>query len=709
VFFAALAGFCLLCQTCLAAPRSPLAAPRSPIAEPAAPPAGASAPRFALTPVNPALTSYLRMGRLDRLRSRLGQQGLGLMPSPIDFSYLRGASRAVDAAVYPGSYDLRTLGKVGPVEDQGDTGTCWAFASFGSLESALLPADPESFSEDNLALNSGFDYDPYDGGGNSLMATAYLARWAGPVAAAQDAFDDGITPPGLTADKHVQEALYLPSRVNALDDGAIKSAVMDYGAVYTGMFADDGMEGSTTSAAYNAAKYAYCYTGSDQPNHAVDIVGWNDAYPAADFSSRPPGNGAFIVRNSWGSNWGDKGYFYVSYYDACIGYQQSPACEDDANTVFDDAEPITNFSDIYQYDPLGWTDTLGYSSDTAWFANHFTARTSDQLSAVSFYAAEPGSSYTLFASVGSSPVLTAAGSGSLPTAGYHTVALSSPVQLAGGQGFVVAVELTTPGYDAPIPLETCIDGYSSGATAAPGESFVSPDGVTWTDLTSDADSADDNVCLKAFTRDSQAPPSDVTAPTTTVIPANRYELNYWNNTACHFTFTAIDNMGGSGIADTQTRLDKGNWMAWGRGTVFTVTAPADHADDGRHVFLVRSTDVAGNVAIAKTFSLAIDTRRPSSQTPAAALVRRGSFATVRFRVLDARPSAGCCRVVIVVKSMTGRQELTFSPSPWYKTGSLVSYRFRCRLPRGRYRFFVTAWDGAGNRSAKPACNHLTVS
>jgi hypothetical protein len=59
--------------------------------------------------------------------------------------------------------------------------------------------------------------------------------------------------------------------------------------------------------------------------------------------------------------------------------------------------------------------------------------------------------------------------------------------------------------------------------------------------------------------------------------------------------------------------------------------------------------------------------------------------------------------------MTGRQELTFSPSPWYKTGSLVSYRFRCRLPRGRYRFFVTAWDGAGNRSAKPACNHLTVS
>ena len=56
------------------------------------------------------------------------------------------------------------------------------------------------------------------------MATAYLARWAGPVAASQDAYGDGITPAGLVAEKHVQDVLYLPPRTGSSDNDAIKSA-----------------------------------------------------------------------------------------------------------------------------------------------------------------------------------------------------------------------------------------------------------------------------------------------------------------------------------------------------------------------------------------------------------------------------------------------------------------------------------------------------
>ena len=67
-------------------------------------------------------------------------------------------------------------------------------------------------------------------------------------------------------------------------------------------------------------------------------------------TDQPPGNGAFIVRNSWGTGWGDAGYFYVSYYDTNFGYGE--------NAVFDDAEPTSNYNAIYQYDPLGWTDEL---------------------------------------------------------------------------------------------------------------------------------------------------------------------------------------------------------------------------------------------------------------------------------------------------------------------------------------------------------------
>lgn len=64
-------------------------------------------------------------------------------------------------------------------------------------------------------------------------------------------------------------------------------------------------------------------------DHAVTIVGWDDTYSVENFSEghQPEGPGAWIVKNSWGAqsnsfphkgNWGDEGYFYLSYYDRSI-------------------------------------------------------------------------------------------------------------------------------------------------------------------------------------------------------------------------------------------------------------------------------------------------------------------------------------------------------------------------------------------------------
>jgi C1A family cysteine protease len=713
VLFATLVAFGLICQSSLASTRAPIATSGARATASGARATASGTQTFSLAPLSPAYTRYLRMRSLSRSSLRRDAHGLGYIPSPIDFSYLsRAGARSVTLGAYPISYDLRDLGRLTDIEDQGQTGCCWTFATMGSLESGLLPSDPESFSEDNLALNSGFDSalagadSAYNSGGNALMSTAYLTSWAGPVLASQDAFDDGYTPDGLVAAKHVQDVLYLPARTSSSDNDAIKAAIMTYGAVYTSMYADeDGMCSSADSEYYNAETDSYYFDGgTGQQDHAVDIVGWNDNYAASNFSSngvtdQPPGNGAFIVRNSWGTYWGDAGYFYVSYYDTNFGR--------DENAAFDDAEPTSDFNGIYQYDPLGWTNGAGYGDDatTDWGANRFTATASDQLAAVSFYAAEPGTLYTVYAGDSLSS-LTARGSGTMPM-GYHTVDLSSPLQLTSGQPFVVAVELTTPGDIYPIPVEYPAYG-ASAASASPGESYVSANGSQWTDLTTLGGFDQANVCLKAFTRPAG---TDVIAPTTTVTPAKDYEVGYWNNAPCGFTFSAADNAGGSGVDTTQYDLDGQGWTLWSQipGTQFVVPAPADHTNDGQHTFLVRSTDVAGNAETPQSFSLAIDTRRPSSKAPSAAHVRRGSYATLKFEALDTAPCYGRCLVVITVKTLKGAHRLTLSPTTWYKCGKVVSYRFKCKLARGKYRFFVTTTDGATNRSSKTSANYLTVT
>jgi C1A family cysteine protease len=465
-----------------------------------------SGPSLSAAPLDPAFTQTLIAPALVRAAPSSVYGGLGEIPTPVDRSYAIAVptAAAMDLGTLPSSYDLRPS-RVTSVRNQNPYGTCWAFASLGSLESNLLPTETRDFSEDNLVLQAGFSLgtDLYNTGGNMQMATAYLARWGGPVNENDDAYGDSSTPPGLSARMHVQEVDWILARPSALDNDAVKTAVMQYGGVYASMgWYDSAYKPSTTS---------YYYTGTGHTNHGVLIVGWDDSYAASNFATTPGGNGAFVVKNSWGSGWGASGYFYVSYYDVAFGRSGELA-------VFRAAEPTTDYSSVYQYDPLGEVTDVGFQSTTAWFANVFTATSSSQLSAVGFYTLEPGTTYEVYTgtSLASRTLRT---SSTMAYMGYHTVVLPLAVPVTGGQQFVVMVKVSSPTYRTPVAVERAISNYSSGATAAAGQSFLSASGSTWQDLTTTYD-ASANVCLKAFVKaTAPAPAPTITGFTPSFGPA----------------------------------------------------------------------------------------------------------------------------------------------------------------------------------------------
>jgi len=452
---------------------------------------------FKTAPVNPDFTAYIKAHDLNQVKNQTGSgHRLGHIPAPLDLSHLKG-KKTSRLTSFPSSYDLRDLGKLTPVKDQGACGSCWAFATYASLESYLLPLEKRDFSENNMKNTHGFDWRPC-GGGNQLIATAYLARWSGPIDEAGDPYSpyDGTSPTGLPPEKHVQHAYFIPDRSGPLDNDGIKQALMDYGAVFTSMYYNDNY--------YNSNHYTYYYDGSSYSNHAVAIVGWDDNFDRNLFPTPPPGDGAFIIKNSWGTGWGESGYFYLSYYDSNAGKD---------NVVFT-AEAPANYHDIYQYDPYGWINSIGDGDSSIWFANVFNARDSGSLAAVSFYTAAPNSVYELYiyqdvAGTPESGTLAATQTGTLFYPGYNTIKLDTPVSLSPGQKYSVTVKLTTPGFNYPCPVESTRYGYDSNAASNPGESWASSDGATWQDLYGPGHG---NVCLKAFTTAPTGPSITVTSP-----------------------------------------------------------------------------------------------------------------------------------------------------------------------------------------------------
>lgn len=416
------------------------------------------------------------------------------------------------ASGLPSSYDARDYGWITPVEEQ-IGGTCWAHSVIACLETNYIKkglgttADLSEYHtvwygkngyypDVDDPANDGTTWKDPDGilalGGNTTDAAAALMNFSGAVKEADYPFTS-TTEKGLYSEMkktftydHKYEHAIVPDTEKVIPYSIpdIKQAILDCGAVWSLYYSGD----SFYSAQYYTDSCAYYCPYAATPNHAITIIGWDDQYSRLNFgTNKPSGNGAWLVKNSWGEDWGENGYFWLSYEDKSI-----PLYDSEAFTVTDAAD----YADVYLYDGLGYYSVRSGGSAAA---NVFTARDDEYLTKVSC-GAVTDRDYTLRIYTDLPENFSSPEDGTLAymqsgtTGNERFIDLSGEVKIDKGETFAVVFEMNvfyTEGTDFEDEYQT--HSFSSGA----GQSFYRTSGGVWRDAVT---AGYGNVCIRAAAR-----------------------------------------------------------------------------------------------------------------------------------------------------------------------------------------------------------------
>jgi len=455
-------------------------------------------PRIA--PLNQRFLEYLREREAGVQPVEIGPKGHLLMrtPSPVDWRHLKRLP--VDPALQPtatktpraprplrripAAFDWRSskgYDAVSPVKDQGPLGDCWSFAAIAALEALHKIQDANHADLDLSENNMTSCLWPWllgrDDGGNTAVSSGYLVNLfkknslafgpKGALLESQDPYDPFYHNANLCGVSRPDPTLRVEGfRWVAQNTAAMKTAIYNYGPLITAFYYSD--------AYYDPSTFIYyCPNNYYGSNHEVVIVGWDDN------RTHPGGKGCWIVKNSWGPDWGDQGYFHIPYNTGSVG-------ED--NMYFTGLRNAAANENIYMEDQPGLIFPVGWILSTAYGAIVFSVpHATETLTHVEFYTTSNNARYTLkvFGAVTEAANgLSFSGqlatlSGTCQEAGYYSIPLPKPLILTGGKKYGVEVKFSTPGFRYPLPAAAGYPGLidksfiGNGTALSYGKGFPS--------------------------------------------------------------------------------------------------------------------------------------------------------------------------------------------------------------------------------------------
>ena len=418
----------------------------------------------------------------------------------------------------PSSYDARTDDKVTSVKRQNPWGTCWAFAFCSAAESSLISGgyatkDDIDLSEAHLAWFRSNNYvedslipvqldrriltsgeNEFSMGGNNDDAIATVSRWSGFTTEAKYPYSSDYSSMNFSESDMFVNDYNLDSAIfynKATDMEQIKAAIYKNGAVATSYYDNSN---STSTHALSPAGSTYYQNTQTGTNHGITVVGWDDNFSASNFKITPPSNGAWLCKNSWGTSFHDRGYFWMSY------------CEPSNNDFVEvNVKPAGEFDHNYQYDGVHCSGYISNGSNTIYGANIFKAEGTEVIKACSVQVNDDAVydiDVQLYTGVTNlynpkSGTLRETQKLTIDSEGYYTINFDDTYIVNKNQKFSVVVKMKCSSGTSKLPMEYSSQNYSIYCES--GQSYCSNSGSSWTDMATI--SGGGNIPIKVYTSD----------------------------------------------------------------------------------------------------------------------------------------------------------------------------------------------------------------